>query len=303
VAAFRDKLATAPEVGQQISATHVLGGSLRRAGNRLRINVQMVVTRTGHSVWAERYDREMKDVFEVQEDIARCIAQALRISLSPQEEQTITRKPTENLQAYDFFLRGRNYTRRQNREFALQMFEHELLRQARAEWEASPPEHQHLIADSDEAYLSKVADSIVVEQERFVAPRELTKVEQDKMDGELVFLRLFGDRASSDKTGNAALDGLVEQQEREAFEKLVAPVRRSESFLESLAREAFEKVLLEKRTYVPSEHDRSRFGIMPAVAARAVELDPTSNVSKFLMAYVEDDTATQRQIARELAAA
>ena len=126
VAAFRDKLATAPEVGQQINATHVLGGSLRRAGNRLRINVQMVETRTGHSVWAERYDREMKDVFEVQEDIARCIVQALRISLSPQEEQTITLKPTENLQAYDFFLRGRNYTRRQNREFALQMFEHAL---------------------------------------------------------------------------------------------------------------------------------------------------------------------------------
>jgi tetratricopeptide (TPR) repeat protein len=68
----------------------------------------------------------MKDVFEVQEDIARCIAQALRISLSPQEEKTISRKPTENLQAYDYFLRGRSYTRRQNREFALQMFEHAL---------------------------------------------------------------------------------------------------------------------------------------------------------------------------------
>jgi non-specific serine/threonine protein kinase len=126
VAAFRDKLATVSEVGQQISATHVLGGSLRRAGSRLRINVQMVETRTGHSVWAERYDREMKDIFEVQEDIARSIAQALRISLSADEEHTINLKPTENLQAYDFFLRGRNYTRRQNREFALQMFEHAL---------------------------------------------------------------------------------------------------------------------------------------------------------------------------------
>ena len=126
VAVFRDKLATTSEVGQQLSATHVLGGSLRRAGNRLRITVQMVETRTGHSVWGERYDREMKDVFEVQEDIARCIAQALRISLSPQEEKTISRKPTENLQAYDYFLRGRNYTRRQNRELALQMFERAL---------------------------------------------------------------------------------------------------------------------------------------------------------------------------------
>lgn len=126
VAPFRDKLATAPEVGHQLNATHVLGGSLRRAGNRLRITVQMVESQTGHSVWAERYDREMKDVFEVQEDIARSIAQALRISLSPQEEKTIASKPTENLQAYDYFLRGRNYTRRQNGEFALQMFEHAL---------------------------------------------------------------------------------------------------------------------------------------------------------------------------------
>jgi serine/threonine protein kinase/cytochrome c-type biogenesis protein CcmH/NrfG len=126
VAVFRDKLTTASEVGQKLCATYVLGGSLRRAGNRLRITVQMVETRTGHSVWGERYDREMKDVFEVQEDIARCIAHALRISLSPQEEKTITRKPTENPQAYDYFLRGRSYTRRQNREFALQMFEHAL---------------------------------------------------------------------------------------------------------------------------------------------------------------------------------
>src|SRR5208282_603508 len=125
-AVFRDKDATASEVGQRLGATHVLGGSLRRAGNRLRITVQIVETRTGHSVWGERYDREMKDVLEVQEDIARCIAQALRISLSPQEEKTITRKATENLQAYDYFLRGRNYTRRQNRELALQMFERAL---------------------------------------------------------------------------------------------------------------------------------------------------------------------------------
>jgi non-specific serine/threonine protein kinase len=124
VVAFRDKPTTAPEIGQQLSAAYVLGGSVRRAGNRLRISAQLVETQTGHTVWAERYDREMKDVFEVQDDIARSITQALRISLSPQEERTIARKPTENLQAYDYFLRGRNYTRRENLEFAMQMFEH-----------------------------------------------------------------------------------------------------------------------------------------------------------------------------------
>ncbi len=124
IAAFRDKPVTGPEVGQQLGAAYVLGGSVRRAGNRLRITAQLVETRTGRSAWAERYDREMKDVFEVQDDIARSITQALRITLSPQEEKTIASKPTENLQAYDYFLRGRNYTRRENLEFAMQMFEH-----------------------------------------------------------------------------------------------------------------------------------------------------------------------------------
>ena len=123
VLGFRDKPVTAPEVGQDLGADYVLEGSIRRAGNRLRITAQLVETRTRHSAWAERYDREMQDVFAVQDEIARSIAQALRVTLSPQEERTIARKPTENLQAYDYFLRGRSYTRRENFDFALQMFE------------------------------------------------------------------------------------------------------------------------------------------------------------------------------------
>jgi len=121
---YRDKPTTAPEIGQRLGAQFVLSGSLRRAGNRLRINAQLVDTARDYPVWAERFDRELKDVFEVQEEISRSIAQALRITLSPQEEKTIARKPTENLQAYDYFLRGRNYARRENLEFAMQMFDH-----------------------------------------------------------------------------------------------------------------------------------------------------------------------------------
>ncbi|MBI4467460.1 MAG: protein kinase [Acidobacteria bacterium] len=126
VLTYQDQPATAPEIGRQLNAAYVLGGSLRRAGNRLRITAQLVETRTGHSVWAERYDREMKDVFEVQDEIARNISQALRIQLSPQEEKAIARKPTENSQAYDYYLRGRSYARRGTRsdlEFAVQMYE------------------------------------------------------------------------------------------------------------------------------------------------------------------------------------
>ncbi len=126
VLAFRDRQVTPAEIGQQLHAAYVLTGSVRRAGNRLRINTQLIDTRTDYPLWSERYDREMEDVFEVQDEIARKIADALRITLSPQERETLAEKPTENMKAYDLYLRGRNYARRRSRqdlEFAIQMFE------------------------------------------------------------------------------------------------------------------------------------------------------------------------------------
>jgi tetratricopeptide (TPR) repeat protein len=130
VVTFRDQSVTGPQVGQQLGAQYVLGGSLRRAGNRLRITAQLVEARTGTSVWAERYDRELSDVFEVQDEIARNITQALRITLTPQEEKALAAKPTGDTRAYDFYLKGRAYSRRQTRsdlDLALQMFEHAIL--------------------------------------------------------------------------------------------------------------------------------------------------------------------------------
>jgi TolB-like protein/cytochrome c-type biogenesis protein CcmH/NrfG len=121
--AYRDKPVTAPQVGLELGAAYVLGGSVRRSGTRLRITAQLVETGTGHTLWAQRFDRELADVFDVQDEIARSIAQAFRISLTPQEERIIARKPTENSDAYDYFLRGRSYMRRQSLDFALQMFE------------------------------------------------------------------------------------------------------------------------------------------------------------------------------------
>jgi serine/threonine protein kinase/Tfp pilus assembly protein PilF len=126
VLAYRDKPVTPAQIGQQLRAAYVLAGSLRRAGNRLRINAQLVDTHTDFPLWSERYDREMKDVFEVQDEIARKIAEALRITLTPQEREAIATKPTESLQAYDLYLRGKSYARRltrQDLEFSLRMFE------------------------------------------------------------------------------------------------------------------------------------------------------------------------------------
>jgi len=126
VLAFRDKSVTPAQVGQQLGAAYVLTGTLRRAGTRIRISVQLVDTRTDFSLWSERFDREMKDVFEVQDEMARKIAEALRVTLSPEELEALAIKPTESLQAYDLYLRGKRYARRltrQDLEFALQMFE------------------------------------------------------------------------------------------------------------------------------------------------------------------------------------
>src|ERR1700689_3108042 len=122
---YRDKPVTAPQVGQELNAACVLGDSLRRAGNRLRITAQLVETRTRHSVWAERYDRQMEDVFAIQDEIAESIAAALKVMLTESEKQAIAKAPTADVKAYDFYLRGRQFFyqfRRRGYDFARQLF-------------------------------------------------------------------------------------------------------------------------------------------------------------------------------------
>jgi len=126
VLAYRDRPATPAQIGQQLGAAFVLTGSVRRVGTRLRINAQLVDTTTDFPLWSERYDREMKDVFDVQDEIARKIAAALRITLTPHEQLALAAKPTENPIAYDLFLRGKSYFRRRTRQdfdLALQTLE------------------------------------------------------------------------------------------------------------------------------------------------------------------------------------
>ena len=125
VLALRDKVVTGPEVGRELNALYVLTGSLRRSGNRLRITGQLIETRTGHSVWAERYDRQMEDVFAIQDEIAQAIARALKVILTDKEKQEIKKAQTADVQAYDYYLRGRQFfhqLRRKGFEYARQMF-------------------------------------------------------------------------------------------------------------------------------------------------------------------------------------
>jgi adenylate cyclase len=101
----------ASEVGKELSAGTLIEGSVRKAGNRLRITAQLIDTSTEGHLWAQNYDRQLEDVFAIQSEIAEKVAGELRIRLVDSERRVIEKKATENTEAYTYFLRGRELTR------------------------------------------------------------------------------------------------------------------------------------------------------------------------------------------------
>jgi len=123
--AFKGRSEDVRTIGKSLGVGTVLEGSVRKAGNRLRIGAQLINVEDGCHIWSERYDRELKDVFAIQDEISRSIMNALEITLSPQERTVLSRIPTTDLQAYEYYLRGKQYFYQYNRkgiEFALRMF-------------------------------------------------------------------------------------------------------------------------------------------------------------------------------------
>jgi len=115
------------EIGAALGVHNVLEGSVRRAGNRLRITVQLVSVADGYHVWSERYDREMEDVFAVQDEIAENVAQSLSVALTEAQKQAIRAPRARNVEAYDAYLRGRRFVHQHHRkgwEYAVEMFGH-----------------------------------------------------------------------------------------------------------------------------------------------------------------------------------
>ncbi len=125
VLAFRDKPFTPAQVSQQLNAVYLLEGSLRRDADRLRITAKLVEARSGHCVWAERYDRTLQDVFSIQDEIATNIAHQLQVVLTDNEKKAIAKIPTADVRAYDLYLRGRQFFhqfRRKGFDFAREVF-------------------------------------------------------------------------------------------------------------------------------------------------------------------------------------
>ncbi|MFV1977474.1 MAG: protein kinase, partial [Candidatus Scalindua sp.] len=123
--AFKDKNLDIREIGMKLGAHSIVEGSVRKAGNRLRITAQLINVTDGYHLWSERYDRELEDVFAIQDEIAKNIVRALEIKLSKREKRALGKAKTQDVQAYDFYIRGRAYYHQGHQDkvlLAIQMF-------------------------------------------------------------------------------------------------------------------------------------------------------------------------------------
>ena len=106
---FKGKAVDVGTIARTLGVTSVLDGSIRRSGNRLRISVQLVNAADGYQVWSERYDRELRDVFELQDEITLAVVAALKLKLFGDERAAVLKRYTDNAEAYELFLKGRHH--------------------------------------------------------------------------------------------------------------------------------------------------------------------------------------------------
>jgi TolB-like protein/DNA-binding SARP family transcriptional activator/predicted Zn-dependent protease len=122
---YRGHTADLTHVGRELGVQSIVEGSVRRSNDHVRVSAQLVDAATGKHLWADRYDREMQDIFAVQEDLAQAIAATIENRIAASGAQRSRRKPTSDLKAYDYFLQGReSIDRRQQPEIAVQLLQH-----------------------------------------------------------------------------------------------------------------------------------------------------------------------------------
>src|SRR5207244_12941137 len=106
-------------VGKELGANFILEGSVRKAGARVRVTGQLVNSNDGTHIWAERFDRDLTDIFAIQDEITHAIVEQLKVKLLPQEKKSIGQAPTENIEAYTYYLRGRQFLHRHSKSYYL----------------------------------------------------------------------------------------------------------------------------------------------------------------------------------------
>jgi adenylate cyclase len=162
--AFRAADVDAREIGKRLGVEALLEGSIRKAGNRLRITVQLIDAQNGYRLWSERFDRELDDIFAIQDEIARRVVDALGLSLTQREERRLLERSTNNVPAYEFYLRGRKLFQkwtRQNIELARKMFQRaiELDPDFADAWAGLATAHVHLFGRDNEPHLEKAREA------------------------------------------------------------------------------------------------------------------------------------------------
>lgn len=126
---FRNQEINTRQVGETLQVHYILEGSVRKSSNRIRISAQLIDVKKGFQIWGERYDRLIEDIFDIQTEVSEKIAEALQVSLTEAEKKSLAQKPTQDLRAHDFYMRGSEYLLskgRKNIKAAIQMFEHAL---------------------------------------------------------------------------------------------------------------------------------------------------------------------------------
>ena len=106
---FKGRSVTASEIARELGVSHILEGSVRKAGGRVRINAQLVDGASGDHVWADRYDRDLNDIFAIQDEISLAIVGALKLKLLPQEKKAVEQRGTSSAEAYGLYLLARRY--------------------------------------------------------------------------------------------------------------------------------------------------------------------------------------------------
>ncbi len=127
VVQYKNTTKTMGEIAKELNVVHILEGSVRRAGNQIRIVSQLINAVTDKHIWSETYDRDYADIFAIQSDVAKKIAAALKATLTPEEIEYIEEKPTDNMEAYDYFLKGKHfwytYTTQEGNQRAVDLFD------------------------------------------------------------------------------------------------------------------------------------------------------------------------------------
>ena len=117
---YKGKSVNVRQVGHELGVRYVLEGSVRKAGNKVRITAQLIDCNTDGHIWAKRFDRDLEDIFAVQDEVTQKIVSALQVQLTQAEQEGLTQRDTGNIDAYDFLLRGKEYYLRFTREANLQ---------------------------------------------------------------------------------------------------------------------------------------------------------------------------------------